>query len=145
MILLTLLEVQQKTKLSKLKFVGQHRALATKLPFSHRELFLFSKVNYCCFKYLKATNNLTGLGSDMRDAMSSSVIENNSVNLHTTVVDLVKEFFHSADESEHKYKLSVLTETGLSLATQEYVEKEEATALHSIVKHQIKKTVQYTV
>ena len=61
------------------------------------------------------------------------------------MVSIVKQFFHSADETEHKYKLSVLTETGLSLATQEFVDKEEKAALHSIVGHQIKKTVDYTV
>ncbi|XP_075241781.1 uncharacterized protein LOC142336755 [Convolutriloba macropyga] len=89
---------------------------------------------------------MRSLSSDVRDALTSSIQDNNSTtNLHTTVVSIVKQFFHSADETEHKYKLSVLTETGLSLATQEFVDKEEKAALHSIVGHQIKKTVDYTV
>ncbi|XP_068243808.1 double-strand break repair protein MRE11 isoform X2 [Palaemon carinicauda] len=59
----------------------------------------------------------------------------------TRVEDLVKKYFDEIDDDNRQ--LSLLTERGLALSVQSYIEKEDSKALVDIVKHQIKKTRKY--
>ncbi|XP_066985311.1 double-strand break repair protein MRE11 isoform X4 [Macrobrachium rosenbergii] len=61
----------------------------------------------------------------------------------TRVEDLVKKYFDEMEDDNRQ--LSLLTERGLALSVQSYIEKEDSSALVDIVKHQIKKTRKYLI
>lgn len=56
------------------------------------------------------------------------------------VEDLVKEYFQKADDTK---RLSLLSENGVSIAVQEYVDKDVKEAINALVDHQVKKAQKF--